>query len=239
MGKSCSPTTARATSYSRELPVTEGNPQTYRMSVSFCRDAAWSVQVSVDWKISRDDQGGVYDVYMCVLTLCYTANTQRVVFRETLETLLPPSITASKYINHSPCCVSSSVPVREKSRFLAGGVLAKSVLHFPDACVPRAFHRQSVLVPPPRLACSCGAICSHGNGLSLTRCLEDEMNLKHDRMKLVARQSQLLSSITELAVSLRRPPQDVVPALFLRLQVRVKSTAPNFYFRVQLGPHTP
>ena len=46
------------------------------------------------------------------------------------------------------------------------------------------------------------------------------MNGKHDRMKLVARQSQLLSSITELAVSLRRPPQDVVPALFARLQVR-------------------
>lgn len=50
-------------------------------------------------------------------------------------------------------------------------------------------------------------------------CLEDEMNGKHERMKLVARQSQLLSSITELAVSLRRPPQDVVPALFLRLDV--------------------
>lgn len=46
------------------------------------------------------------------------------------------------------------------------------------------------------------------------------MNGKHERMKLVARQSQLLSSITELAVSLRRPPQDVVPALFLRLDVR-------------------
>lgn len=46
------------------------------------------------------------------------------------------------------------------------------------------------------------------------------MNAKHERMKLVARQSQLLSSITELAVSLRRPPQDVVPALFLRLNVR-------------------
>lgn len=45
------------------------------------------------------------------------------------------------------------------------------------------------------------------------------MNGKHERMKLVARQSQLLSSITELAVSLRRPPQDVVPALFLRLDV--------------------
>lgn len=51
------------------------------------------------------------------------------------------------------------------------------------------------------------------------RCLEDEMNGKHERMKLVARQSQFLSSITELAVSLRRPPQDVVPALFLRLDV--------------------
>lgn len=51
------------------------------------------------------------------------------------------------------------------------------------------------------------------------RCLEDEMNRKHERMKVVARQSHLLSSVTELAVSLRRPPQDVVPALFARLAV--------------------
>lgn len=58
--------------------------------------------------------------------------------------------------------------------------------------------------------------------LFFRRCLEDEMNGKHERMKLVARQSQLLSSITELAVSLRRPPQDVVPALFLRLNVSLR-----------------
>lgn len=51
------------------------------------------------------------------------------------------------------------------------------------------------------------------------RCLEDEMNGKHERMKLVSRQSHILSSVTELAVSLRRPPQDVVPALFARLAV--------------------
>ncbi|CAM9268009.1 unnamed protein product [Pylaiella littoralis] len=57
----------------------------------------------------------------------------------------------------------------------------------------------------------------HCQSYLLLACLEDEMNGKHERMKLVARQSQLLSSITELAVSLRRPPQDVVPALFLRL----------------------
>lgn len=54
-------------------------------------------------------------------------------------------------------------------------------------------------------------------------CLEDEMNGKFERMELVGRQSQLLSSITELAVSLRRPPQDVVLATFARLEV---STAP-------------
>lgn len=67
----------------------------------------------------------------------------------------------------------------------------------------------------------------------MDRCLEDEMNGKHDRMKLVARQSQLLSSITELAVSLRRPPQDVVPALFLRLDV---SSASLFIQTAQKNP---
>ncbi|CAN0035112.1 unnamed protein product, partial [Choristocarpus tenellus] len=58
----------------------------------------------------------------------------------------------------------------------------------------------------------------HSQSYLLLSCLEDEMNGKHERMKLVTRQSQILSNITELAVSLKRPPQDVVPAFFARLE---------------------
>ncbi|CAN0272605.1 unnamed protein product, partial [Discosporangium mesarthrocarpum] len=57
----------------------------------------------------------------------------------------------------------------------------------------------------------------HAQSYLLLSCLEDEMNGKHERMKLVTRQSQILSNITELAVSLKRMPQDVVPAFFARL----------------------
>jgi len=57
----------------------------------------------------------------------------------------------------------------------------------------------------------------HSQNYLLLSCLEDEMNSKHSRAKLVARQSQILSNITELAVGLKRPPQDVVKPFFVRL----------------------
>ncbi|CAM9653817.1 unnamed protein product [Chrysoparadoxa australica] len=58
----------------------------------------------------------------------------------------------------------------------------------------------------------------HSQGYLLLSCLEDEMNGKHKRMKLVGRQSQILSHVTELAVSLARPPQDVVNPFFKRIE---------------------
>ena len=51
----------------------------------------------------------------------------------------------------------------------------------------------------------------------LLGCLEDEMNGKHARMVLGARNSQILSHITELAQSLRRHPRDVVLPFFQRI----------------------
>jgi cell division cycle protein 37 len=58
----------------------------------------------------------------------------------------------------------------------------------------------------------------HAQNYLLLSCLEDEMNGKHTRMLNVARQSQYLSNITELAVSLRSPPQSVVAPFFARLK---------------------
>ena len=42
----------------------------------------------------------------------------------------------------------------------------------------------------------------------LLSCLEEEMNGNHEKMMHVARQSQILSHITELAGSLKRAPRD-------------------------------
>ena len=47
--------------------------------------------------------------------------------------------------------------------------------------------------------------------------LEDEMNGFHDKMKLVARQSQIISNIAELAKSLQRHPGNVILPFFQRL----------------------
>ncbi|KAL3790598.1 hypothetical protein HJC23_008804 [Cyclotella cryptica] len=47
--------------------------------------------------------------------------------------------------------------------------------------------------------------------------LEDEMNGFHEKMKLVARQSQIISNIAELARSLQRHPGNVIVPFFQRL----------------------
>lgn len=60
----------------------------------------------------------------------------------------------------------------------------------------------------------------HSQSYMLLSCLEDEMNNKHKRMKLVCRQSQILSHITELATSMRKDPRDVILPFFKRLEER-------------------
>lgn len=48
--------------------------------------------------------------------------------------------------------------------------------------------------------------------------LEDEMNGYHEKMKVVARQSQIISSIAELAKSLKLHPGNVIHPFFQRMQ---------------------
>lgn len=57
----------------------------------------------------------------------------------------------------------------------------------------------------------------HAQSYILLSCLEDEMNGKHKRMKLVCRQSQILSHIHELGTSMRRDPRDVILPFFHRI----------------------
>jgi cell division cycle protein 37 len=58
----------------------------------------------------------------------------------------------------------------------------------------------------------------HSQSYMLLSCLEDEMNGKHKRMKLVCRQSQILSHVSELAQSMGRDPRDVVIPFFRRIE---------------------
>jgi cell division cycle protein 37 len=50
--------------------------------------------------------------------------------------------------------------------------------------------------------------------------LEDEMNGHHEKMKLTARQSQIITSIAELAKTLDTHPGNVIEPFFSRLQQR-------------------
>lgn len=57
----------------------------------------------------------------------------------------------------------------------------------------------------------------HAQSYILLSCLEDEMNGKHKRMKLDCRQSQILTHIQELGLSMKRDPRDVILPFFRRI----------------------
>lgn len=61
----------------------------------------------------------------------------------------------------------------------------------------------------------------HAQNYLLLSCLEDEMNKKHKRMKLVCRQSQIISHIIELAQSMARDPREVVLPFFKRIEEKI------------------
>lgn len=58
----------------------------------------------------------------------------------------------------------------------------------------------------------------HAQAYMLLSCLEDEMNGKHERMKKVCRQSQILSHLSELGSQMRRDPRDVILPFFMRME---------------------
>jgi len=64
----------------------------------------------------------------------------------------------------------------------------------------------------------------HSQSYMLLSSLEDEMNGKKKRMRLVCRQSQILSHIQELGVSMKRDPRDVVLPFFKRIEEKAYLT---------------
>ena len=78
----------------------------------------------------------------------------------------------------------------------------------------------------------------HAQSYMLLSCLEDEMNGKHKRMKQVCRQSQILSHIFELGVSMKRDPRDVILPFFIRIEEKdhlagFTSAVSDFIKRIQ------
>lgn len=68
-------------------------------------------------------------------------------------------------------------------------------------------------------------LIQHGNVLLqenassylLLACLEDEMNGKHEKMRLVARQSQIITNIVELAKTMKQHPGNVILPFFQKI----------------------
>lgn len=64
----------------------------------------------------------------------------------------------------------------------------------------------------------------HSQSYMLLSSLEDEMNGKKKRMRLVCRQSQILSHVQELGASMSRDPRDVVLPFFKRIEEKAYFT---------------
>ena len=69
----------------------------------------------------------------------------------------------------------------------------------------------------------------HAQSYMLLSCLEDELNGKRERMKLVCRQSQILSHITELGTQMHRDPRDVILPFFKRMEEKQYLTGNNMF----------
>jgi cell division cycle protein 37 len=63
-------------------------------------------------------------------------------------------------------------------------------------------------------------LCENASNYLLLASLEDEMNGLRDKMKITARQSQVVSSIAELAKTVHQHPGNVIQPFFARLQER-------------------
>jgi cell division cycle protein 37 len=78
----------------------------------------------------------------------------------------------------------------------------------------------------------------HAQSYMLLSCLEDEMNGKKKRMRLVCRQSQILSHIHDLGVSMKRDPRDVILPFFIRIEEKehfagFTAAVDDFILRIQ------
>ena len=78
----------------------------------------------------------------------------------------------------------------------------------------------------------------HSQNYLLLSCLEDEMNGKKDRCRIVCRQSQILSHLQELGVSMNRDPRDVILPFFARMDEKqhfesFKSAVDAFHSRIK------
>jgi cell division cycle protein 37 len=63
-------------------------------------------------------------------------------------------------------------------------------------------------------------LCENASNYLLLASLEDEMNGYRDKMKITARQSQIVSNIAELAKTIQQHPGNVIHPFFQRLQER-------------------
>jgi cell division cycle protein 37 len=63
-------------------------------------------------------------------------------------------------------------------------------------------------------------LCENASNYLLLASLEDEMNGERDKMKLTARQSQIVTNIAELAKTVHQHPGNVIQPFFARLQER-------------------
>jgi len=138
---------------------------------------------------------------------------------------LPPDLAAAQASREAAKAPTAKGEAPEKIKAVAGPASERSaVASYSDfveehEALLEAYSALESLDEAQAMLHTKGDVLLQENAVSylLLSCLEEEMNGHHAAMKRVARQSQILSHIKELAVSLRRPARDVVVPFFRRI----------------------
>jgi cell division cycle protein 37 len=159
--------------------------------------------------------------------LCHVVSERTMIGKDkdTLTTSeLPPDL-AQAQATRKATKAAAEVSGAAKGKAVAGPVTERSAVESYSEFVERHEALLEEYSNMESLEATQGILHKHGDILLqenatsylLLSCLEEEMNGFKAKMRLVARQSQILSHICELAVSLRRPARDVVVPFFKRI----------------------
>jgi len=181
--------------------------------------AAAAVAVAEDKKVEANDESGVPSKELSAAKIADVDNETKTTTKTSSSAVKEESSTTTKAITKAAPKLVQPQPTETINS------VAVSMMTYHDftekyAHVVEEFMAIDSLDRSKDFLLQKGDILLQENASSylLLASLEDEMNGFHDKMKLVARQSQIVSNIAELAKSLQRHPGNVIVPFFQRME---------------------
>jgi len=181
--------------------------------------AAAAVAVAEDKKVEANDESGVPSKELSAAKIADVDNETKPTTKTTSSAAKEESSTTTKAITKAAPKLVQPQPT-ETINSVAVSMMTYNDFTEKYAHVVEEFMAIDSLDRSKDFLLQKGDILLQENASSylLLASLEDEMNGFHEKMKLVARQSQIVSNIAELAKSLQRHPGNVIVPFFQRME---------------------